>query len=109
LHHIAAIYGIYYYIDTHLVLLARIFICEMSSIFLNITWILYKSNHTDHILFKPVGQLTVITYVITRILNFTHLLFTVNVQLFDYYLIIWFTMVNYYWFYKIIMMYIKVN
>lgn len=108
-HHLAAIYGIYYYIDTHLVLLARIFICEISSIFLNSTWILYKSNNADHILFKPVGVLTILTYFITRIVNFTHLIFTINIHPHDYYIVIWFTIVNYYWFYKIINMYISVN
>ena len=107
IHHMYAVYGIINYSDTHLYLLARIFVCEVTNIFLNITWLMYKTKNNNTFLLKSCGLLTIITYFFTRILNFTHLVFYTALPGSTRSIIFIFTCINYFWFYKILKIFFK--
>ena len=112
-HHITALYAIITYSVTHTEVIARLFSCELSNVFMNITWIMYKGGRNNHILFKSCAFLTLLSYFITRILNFTHLTLTLhqysNITPTANYIVYFFTCLNYYWFYKIIQVFLKIG
>ena len=84
--------------------ISSIYLCEISTIFFNISYILNDYNKTNTTLFKYSSIGTVISYFFLRVCNFSYL---------SYYLfnkenktpllfMLPFTCLNYFWFYKII-------
>ena len=75
---------------------------EISTVFLNISWILYQSNRTDNIFFKINSITVLIFYFFTRVLNFPYLTYVsiVNYDLHYIFCVMIFllSILNIYWF-----------
>jgi hypothetical protein len=85
------------------------YLSEISTIFLNICWLLLKNNKKNTFLFKSNAILTLICFFIFRILNFTYILanlYNYNC-LFTLQLVL--TSLNYHWFYKLVKKYFEIN
>jgi hypothetical protein len=82
-------------------ILARIFICEISNFFLWTATLMYKYKKTENIIFKSFLYISLITYFILRVYNFTDMLiyFYMNNIMISFYSMIPILMMNYYWFY----------
>ena len=75
---------------------------EISTIFLNLSWILYQSNKTDTKIFKIISILVLVSYFFTRVLNFPYLTYIAiivyNLHPIFYTMILSLTVINIYWF-----------
>lgn len=85
-------------------ILARIFVCEISNVFLWTVALMYKYKKTENIIFKSFGNITLITYFILRVYNFTDMLiyFYMNNIMISFYAMIPILIMNYYWFYSLV-------
>lgn len=83
--------------------LSQVYLCEISTIPLSISFSLYKLNKTHTNLFKISSVVTLLTYFPLRVCNFTYLVYYLykkeNWLLLKF--LIPFTGLNYYWFYKL--------
>lgn len=90
--------------------IARALSSESSTIFLNNCWLLIKNNKLDTSLFKVNSLLTLLCFTFFRIINFTLIIY--NIYYLEYYNYILcalpLTLMNYYWYYKLILKYISV-
>ena len=75
---------------------------ELSTIFLNISWILYQSDRTNNIYFKLNSLLVLVAYFFTRVLNFPYLTY-ISLSIYDLnpvfiFMIVFLSLLNIYWF-----------
>ena len=111
-HHLLTINyeNIIFIIDDNLVelaryVLARSMLSEIAVIPLNYAWYLINTKQTNGIKFKIASSITVITYFLSRVVNFTELFYELYMRELYFYLAIGIPIgvLNYYWFYKLIM------
>lgn len=114
-HHILMLFGLNYYtfVDFSGYNLARCFLTEMSTPFLNHSWKLYKTNQYNLTYYSASTNEKIIVYIffvlsffVFRIVNLTHFLFTLDYG-FNYIVLLSLVSLNYYWFYKIVCKLIK--
>jgi len=112
LHHFLTINyeNIIFIIDDNLVelaryVLARSMLSEIAVIPLNYAWYLINTKQINGLKFKIISSITVITYFLSRVVNFTELFYELYMQELYFYLCIGIPIgiLNYYWFYKLIM------
>lgn len=97
---------LYYLVDTtpiYNTLVASNFLCEITTIPLNISWILYARNKQDTFEFKFSSLSTILLYIPFRVMLTTYLSYIAynietNLRFFQFLL----SALNYYWFYKMI-------
>ena len=85
-------------------IMARIYLCEFTSIFLYPYMMLYKLNYKNKIIMNLLKICIAISFFLLRVCNFTNIqyyLYKHNISL-CFYLMLPFTSLNYAWFYKII-------
>ena len=85
-----------YYVRT----VAMLFLSEMSTIFLNNTWIMIKDNNTHKITFKINVYLTLLNFLVFRIFNITYIIYEVYYTKFFYWTpaILFLLFINIKWF-----------
>ena len=91
--------------------LSRIYICELTNVFLHSTIIMYKTDNTENILFKLCCILTIIGYITLRVYNFTWIEYYLYINEINicFILMMPITLLNYYWFYKLMKKYFNYN
>ena len=91
--------------------IAVLFLAEISTIFLNNSWFLFKNNNTKSWHFKFNVYATLTTYVVFRIITYTYINYMCYLD--RYYTFMPFslciTSFNYYWFYKLLKKRTEVN
>ena len=97
------IYFGFLYIPRIHYILARIFACEISNVFLWTAALMYKYKKTDNIIFKSFSLMSLVSYFMLRVVNFTYMLiyFYNNNITISFYLMIPVLMMNCHWFYLI--------
>jgi hypothetical protein len=102
-HHLLFFFGIYYigHIPSYMHRVARVMLVEISTIFLNHGWYIYKHNIWGFEKYI-VTYLTLFTYAVFRIINLTSMLFHEYLFSLSGTYILLLTLLNYFWFYKII-------
>lgn len=103
------LYTVVYYIEPikdYPLLLANVYLSEISTIFLNISYLMYycKINNYYNSILKLNNIFVIISYFITRVINFTYLCINLYRQMAYFNLIfvaLPFTFLNYHWFYKL--------
>jgi hypothetical protein len=95
------IYFGFLYIPKIQYILARIFICEISNVFLWSAALMYKYKKTDNIIFKSFSLISLVSYFILRVVNFTNMLIYLynNNIMISFYSMIPVLMMNCHWFY----------
>lgn len=85
--------------------LARSMLAEVAVIPLNYAWYLINTKQSNSFKFKIASSITVITYFLSRVVNFTELYYELYMLEQYFYLGIGIPIgiLNYYWFYKLIM------
>lgn len=87
-------------------ILARIYICEFTNIFLNGSILLYKLNYNNNILKIIFNSFAIISYFFLRIYNFTNIQYRLFSHINEYFcqciFFIPFLLLNYYWFFLIL-------
>jgi hypothetical protein len=86
------------------------FLCEITTIPLNLAWILYAKNNHNTFNFKALSGLTILLYIPFRICLTTYLSYKVlewesALKYFQFML----TTLNYYWFYKMVQKVVKIS
>lgn len=97
-------YGLIQLPSDYLKYFSQLYLCEWSNVFLNISYILYKNDLSHFSVFKYINYGLIGTYFPLRICNFTFIqyyLFT-NKHYVIFGLMAPNTLLNYYWFYKLI-------
>lgn len=82
--------------------IAQCSLCEISSCFLDLAYIMYKLNYNKNILFKFIYIMLLLTYVIFRLINFPYIAYLLYSNGDIYYggiQITLLTIMSYYWFY----------
>ena len=111
LHHCVTIscLNIIFVIDNNLVVLARYILsrfclAEIAIIPLNYSWYLINTKQIKTIKFKIISIITLISYLIFRIINFTTLFYELFILEHYKYMLLGSPLIlfNYYWFYKLI-------
>ena len=91
---------------------AKISLCEIPSMFLSTSFILYKLNKSNTLLFKIVSILLLITYIPFRLINFPIITYELLIKD-PYYYTTWcmitFTLLSYYWYYYLIKKVLSIN
>ena len=86
--------------DTHPVELAYGLLAELTNIPMNIGWFMIQTNSTDSFGFRFVTVVCLLMYFLTRVVNFTVLVYTAMLKA-EYAVVILggiLTAMNYYWF-----------
>lgn len=88
----------YYY------LIARAYLAESSTIFLNNCWLLIKNNKKNSIKFLINSSLLLLMFFFFRIINFSIILYEIIILEYNYFILIHLplTCLNYIWFYKLL-------
>ena len=82
--------------------IAQCSLCEISSFFLDLVYIMYKLNYYENLLFKFIYIMLLLTYVISRLINFPYIAYLLYSNGDIYYggiQITLLTIMSYYWFY----------
>ena len=82
--------------------IAQTSLCEISSFFLDLCYIMYKLNYDKNLLFKFMYIMLLITYIISRLINFPYVAYLMYNNDDIYYggvQISLITIMSYYWFY----------
>lgn len=93
-------------------IVAKISLCEIPSICLSTSFILYKLNKSDTLLFKIVSILLLITYIPFRLINFPIIAYELLTKDPFYYTsgcITTFTLLSYYWYYYLVKKVLSLN
>jgi hypothetical protein len=93
-------------------LIARTSLCEIPSVCLSISFILYKLKKSDTLLFKIVSILLLITYIPFRLINFpiiAYKLLNIDPYYYSTICITIFTLLSYYWYYYLVKKVLNIN
>ena len=93
-------------------IVARTSLCEIPSICLSTSFILYKLKKSDTLLFKMVSILLLLTYIPFRLINFpiiTYDLLKVDPYYYTTGCISTFTLLSYYWYYYLVKKVLSLN
>ena len=79
--------------------------CEVPSIFLSSSYLMYKFKKNDTLLFKILGALLLITYIPYRLINFPQIAYKHYLEdpyYYTFYCIGGFTVLSYFWYYYLV-------